>query len=163
MLRIVRIQHCKRQKGVRQGGTSPLTVFWFLLYAQKERLGGEPYRLSPSGDSAMPKATTNLASAASGTYQALYKAPRRRQATTYLAKILLFIFPHRKVTPAGQVYRPSPFDDSATPKATTNLAPAASGAYYDFAKDSTPPPGDHQPSHKPHSTPFLPRKDDPHA
>ena len=79
------------------------------------------------------------ASAASGTYQALYKAPRRRQATTYLAKILLFIFPHRKVTPAGQVYRPSPFDDSATP------------------------PGDHQPSHKPHSTPFLPRKDDPHA
>ena len=69
----------------------------------------------------------------------LQKAPRRRQATTYLAKILLFIFPHRKVTPAGQVYRLSPFDDSATP------------------------PGDHQPSHKPHSTPFLPRKDDPHA
>ena len=28
-------------------------------YAQKERLGGEPYRLSPSGDSALPKATTN--------------------------------------------------------------------------------------------------------
>ena len=93
----------------------------------------------------------------------LQKAPPRRQATTYLAKILLFIFPHRKVTPAGQVYRLSPFDDSAMPKATTNLAPAASGAYYDFAKDSTPPPGDHQPSHKPHSTPFLPRKDDPHA
>ena len=69
----------------------------------------------------------------------LQKAPRRRQATTYLAKILLFIFPHRKVTPSGQVYRPSPFDDSATP------------------------PSDHQPSHKPHSTPFLPRKDDPHA
>jgi len=22
-----------------------LTVFWFLLYAQKERPGGEPYRL----------------------------------------------------------------------------------------------------------------------
>ena len=59
----------------------------------------------------------------------LQKAPRRRQATTYLAKILLFIFPHRKVTPAGQVYRLSPFDDSATPKATTNLAPAASGTY----------------------------------
>ena len=32
-------------------------------YAQKERLGGEPYRLSPSGDSATPKATTNLAPA----------------------------------------------------------------------------------------------------
>ena len=28
-------------------------------YAQKERLGGEPYRLSPSGDSAPPKATTD--------------------------------------------------------------------------------------------------------
>ena len=28
-------------------------------YAQKERLGGEPYRLSPSGDSATPKATPN--------------------------------------------------------------------------------------------------------
>ena len=28
-------------------------------YAQKERLGGEPYRLSPFGDSATPKATTN--------------------------------------------------------------------------------------------------------
>ena len=28
-------------------------------YAQKERPGGEPYRLSPSGDSALPKATTN--------------------------------------------------------------------------------------------------------
>ena len=28
-------------------------------YAQKERLGGEPYRLSPSGDFATPKATTN--------------------------------------------------------------------------------------------------------
>ena len=28
-------------------------------YAQKERLGGEPYRLSPSGDSALPKATTD--------------------------------------------------------------------------------------------------------
>ena len=28
-------------------------------YAQKERPGGEPYRLSPSGDSALPMATTN--------------------------------------------------------------------------------------------------------
>ena|GEM_PF-1889593 len=34
-------------------GTAP-SVFWFLLYAQKERHGGEPYRLSLSGDSATP-------------------------------------------------------------------------------------------------------------
>ena len=34
-------------------GTAP-SVFWFLLYEQKERLGGEPYRPSPSGDSATP-------------------------------------------------------------------------------------------------------------
>ena len=43
MLRIVRIQHCKRQKGVRQGGTSPLTLFCFLLQEQKEGLRGERY------------------------------------------------------------------------------------------------------------------------
>ena len=34
-------------------GTAP-SVFWFLLYAQKERPGGEPYRPSPFGDSATP-------------------------------------------------------------------------------------------------------------
>ena len=45
MLRIVRIQHCKRQKGVRQGGISPLTLFCFLLQEQKEGPRGEPYRL----------------------------------------------------------------------------------------------------------------------
>ena len=54
MLRIVRIQHCKRQKGVRQGGTSPLTLFCFLLQEQKEGPGGEPYKPSPTGDSATP-------------------------------------------------------------------------------------------------------------
>ena len=35
----------KRQRGLSRGNLSPLTVFWFLLYAQKERHGGEPYRL----------------------------------------------------------------------------------------------------------------------
>ena len=35
----------KRQRGLSRGNLSPLTVFWFLLYAQKERPGGEPYRL----------------------------------------------------------------------------------------------------------------------
>ena len=45
MLRIVRIQHCKRLKGVRQGGISPLTLFCFLLQEQKEGHGGEPYWL----------------------------------------------------------------------------------------------------------------------
>ena len=34
----------KRQRGLSRGNLSPLTVFWFLLYAQKERPGGEPYR-----------------------------------------------------------------------------------------------------------------------
>ena len=42
---IVRIQHCKRQKGVCQGGISPLTLFCFLLQEQKEGPGGEAYSL----------------------------------------------------------------------------------------------------------------------
>ena len=33
------------ERGSSRGKLSPLTVFWFLLYAQKERPGGEPYRL----------------------------------------------------------------------------------------------------------------------
>ena len=33
------------ERGLSRGNLSPLTVFWFLLYAQKERPGGEPYRL----------------------------------------------------------------------------------------------------------------------
>ena len=41
MLCIVRIQHCKRLKGVRQGGISPLTLFCFLLQEQKEGPRGE--------------------------------------------------------------------------------------------------------------------------
>ena len=40
-------------------GTAP-SVFWFLLYAQKERPGGEPYRPSPFGDSAAPLGDYNL-------------------------------------------------------------------------------------------------------
>ena len=44
-------------------------------YAQKERPGGEPYRLSPSGDSAPPKATANPAPAASGANYAFAKGP----------------------------------------------------------------------------------------
>ena len=39
-------------------GAAP-SVFWFLLCEQKERPGGEPYRPSPPGDSATPKATTD--------------------------------------------------------------------------------------------------------
>ena len=34
----------KHQRGLSRGNSSPLTVFFFLLYAQKERPGGEPYR-----------------------------------------------------------------------------------------------------------------------
>ena len=33
------------ERGLSRGNLSPLTVFWFLLYAQKERHGGEPCRL----------------------------------------------------------------------------------------------------------------------
>ena len=33
------------ERGSSRGKLSPLTVFGFLLYAQKERPGGEPYRL----------------------------------------------------------------------------------------------------------------------
>ena len=33
------------ERGLSRGTLSPLTVFWFLLYTQKERHGGEPYRL----------------------------------------------------------------------------------------------------------------------
>ena len=33
------------ERGSSRGNLSPLTVFWFLLYAQKERHDGEPYRL----------------------------------------------------------------------------------------------------------------------
>ena len=33
------------ERGSSRGNLSPLTVFWFLLYAQKGRHGGEPYRL----------------------------------------------------------------------------------------------------------------------
>ncbi len=40
---------------------SPLTVFWFLLYAQKERPGGEPCRPSPFGDSVTPIGDHKLA------------------------------------------------------------------------------------------------------
>ena len=54
MLRIVRIQHCKRLKGVRQGGISPLILFCFLLQEQKEGHAGEAYQPSPLGDSATP-------------------------------------------------------------------------------------------------------------
>ena len=40
-------------------GTAP-SVFWFLLYAQKERPGGEPYRPSPFGDFVTPLGDYNL-------------------------------------------------------------------------------------------------------
>ena len=61
MLCIVRIQHCKRLKGVCQGGTSPLTLFCFLLQEQKEGPAGEAYRPSPPGDSAAPLGDYKLA------------------------------------------------------------------------------------------------------
>ena len=56
-LGIVRIQPQLSVRG--SWGTAP-SVFWFLLYAQKERPGGEPYRPSPSGDFAPPLGDYNL-------------------------------------------------------------------------------------------------------
>ena len=38
-----------------------MTVFWFLLYAQKECPGGEPCRPSPFGDSVTPIGDHKLA------------------------------------------------------------------------------------------------------
>ena len=40
-------------------GTAP-SVFWFLLYAQKERPAGEAYRPSPFGDFVTPLGDYNL-------------------------------------------------------------------------------------------------------
>ena len=52
----------KRQGGLSRGKPGPpLTVFWFLLYAQKERPGGEPCRPSPFGDSVTPIGDHKLA------------------------------------------------------------------------------------------------------
>ena len=48
-------------------------------YAQKERPGGEPYRPSPPGDSATPKATTDLLQKSFNSFY-LQKSRPRRQA-----------------------------------------------------------------------------------
>ena len=41
-----RIQRSRApERGLSRGNLSPLTRFWFLLAVQKERHGGEPYRL----------------------------------------------------------------------------------------------------------------------
>ena len=63
-------------------GTAP-SVFWFLLYAQKERLGGEPYRLCTLQnlrDAFRRPQTTPRRVGVQIT--PLQKASRRRQATT---------------------------------------------------------------------------------
>ena len=59
-------------------GAAP-SVFWFLLCVQKERPGGEPYRPSPPGDSATPKATTDLLQKSFNSFY-LQKSRPRRQA-----------------------------------------------------------------------------------
>ena len=75
----------KRQRGLSRGNSSPLTVFWFLLYAQKERPGGEPYRPSPCGDSAPPLGDHKLAPPGRHTDYAFVKGPATPKATTNLA------------------------------------------------------------------------------
>ena len=62
-------------------GTAP-SVFWFLLYAQKERPGGEPYRLSPCGDSAPPLGDHKLAPPGRHTDYAFAKDSATPKATT---------------------------------------------------------------------------------
>ena len=62
-------------------GTAP-SVFWFLLYAQKERPGGEPYRLSPCGDSTPPLGDHKLAPPGRHTDYAFVKGTATPKATT---------------------------------------------------------------------------------
>ena len=78
-LGIVRIQPQLSVRG--SWGTAP-SVFWFLLYAQKERPGGEPYRPSPFGDSATPIGDYKLSPAGQACSQSLAQGHTPRQAIT---------------------------------------------------------------------------------
>ena len=81
-------------------GTAP-SVFWFLLYTQKERPGGEPHRLCTlqnQRDADRRLQTWPPPGRRTGRHPPV--TPRRRQATTNLIKIgLLPTFLHRKADP----------------------------------------------------------------
>ena len=63
-------------------GTAP-SVFWFLLYAQKERLGGEPYRLCTLQNQRDADRRLQVIPRRVGVQiKTFYKSSRRRQATT---------------------------------------------------------------------------------
>ena len=80
-----------------------MTVFWFLLYAQKERPGGEPYRPSPFGDFVTPLGDYNLSPPGRRTGFAPCKinAPPLGDYNLDL-KILLLLFFTEKEPLAGQ-------------------------------------------------------------
>ena len=83
-------------------GTAP-SVFWFLLYAQKERPGDEPYRLSPCGDSAPPLGDHKLAPPGRHTDYAFVKGTATPKATTNLAPAAaVLIMPCKRPRPADR-------------------------------------------------------------
>ena len=139
MLRIVRIQHCKRLKGVCQGGTSPLTLFCFLLQEQKEGPAGEAYKLSPLGDSAAPKAITNYPPPGRRANYAFAKdsAPPTGNKNLDL-KSLLPAFSHRKIPSPGGVQIKTLYKILRRRQATTNRPPRQRCSP-SFAQGSTPP------------------------
>ena len=103
---IVRIQPQLSVRG--SWGTAP-SVFWFLLYEQKERLGGEPYRPSPSGDSATPIGDYKLSHPPGmRAPRALHKATPAARRSPAWPKNLLPAFLHRRVTPRQVGVLPKP-------------------------------------------------------
>ena len=100
-------------------------------YAQKERPGGEPYRLSPSGDSALPKATTNYPRRVGVLIMPLQKAPPRRRRDETKAWFLSAI-------PPAHFIRHLPLHKGGFRRqATTNPAPKF--FYYFFHRKAVPP------------------------
>ena len=70
-------------------------------YAQKERPGGEPYRLSPCGDSATPLGDHKLAPPGRHTDYAFVKGTATPKATTNLAPAAaVLIMPCKRPRPA---------------------------------------------------------------
>ena len=58
----IRIQRSQASKGFAKGKARfPFALFWFLLQGQKNRHGGEPYKLSDNQDLPRRQATANQA------------------------------------------------------------------------------------------------------
>ena len=129
-------------------GTAP-SVFWFLLYAQKERPGGEPYRPSPFGDFVTPLGDYNLSPPGRRTGLAPCKinAPPLGDYNLDL-KILLLLFFTEKERPRWVGVLPKPCKRPLPPRqAITNppqniiinpskLSPNKSTSYINLAHQS---------------------------